>query len=127
MPRTTLKQLKEKMLAYGQRFPEVTVGHPWGETTLQVRGKNFLFLRHQDEELSFSVKLPRSGIAALALPFVKPTEYGLGRHGWVTCRLKSVGAGIQDQCLEWLDESYAAVAPKKLAALVGSSGKSAKG
>jgi hypothetical protein len=51
MPRTTLKQLTEKMMAYGQRFPEVTVGHPWGETTLQVRGKNFLFLRHEGDEL----------------------------------------------------------------------------
>jgi len=90
MPRTTLKQLTEKMMAYGQRFPEVTVGHPWGETTLQVRGKNFLFLRHEGDELSFSVKLPRSAVAALALPFVKPTEYGLGRHGWVTCRLTTV-------------------------------------
>jgi predicted DNA-binding protein (MmcQ/YjbR family) len=118
MPRTTLKQLTYKMLAYGQRFPEVTVGHPWGETTLHVRGKNFLFLRHEGEELSFSVKLPQSAVAALALPFVEPTAYGLGRHGWVTCRLSSVAAGIEDQCLAWLDESYAAVAPKKLAAMV---------
>ena len=124
MPRTTLQQLTEKMLAYGKRFPEVTVGHPWGETTLQVRGKNFLFLRHEGDELSFSVKLPQSAVAALALPFVKPTEYGLGRHGWVTCRLNAVASGIQDQCFAWLDESYAAVAPKKLAASVAS--KSAK-
>ena len=127
MPRTTLKQLTEKMMAYGQRFPEVTVGHSWGETTLQVRGKNFLFLRHEGDELSFSVKLPRSAVAALALPFVKPTEYGLGRHGWVTCRLTTVPAGIQDQCLAWLDESYAAVAPKKLAAMVGMAVKKSRG
>ena len=127
MPRTTLKQLTEKMMAYGQRFPEVTVGHPWGETTLQVRGKNFLFLRHEGDELSFSVKLPRSAVAALALPFVKPTEYGLGRHGWVTCRLTTVPAGIQDQCLAWLGESYAAVAPKKLAAMVGTAVKKSRG
>jgi hypothetical protein len=26
---------------------------------------------------------------------------------------------MEDQCLGWLDESYAAVAPKKLAAMVG--------
>ena len=127
MPRTTLKQLTEKMMAYGQRFPEVTVGHPWGETTLQVRGKNFLLLRHEGDELSFSVKLPRSAVAALALSFVKPTEYGLGRHGWVTCRLTTVPAGIQDQCLAWLDESYAAVAPKKLAAMVGMAVKKSRG
>jgi predicted DNA-binding protein (MmcQ/YjbR family) len=127
MPRTTLKQLTEKMLEYGKRFPEVTVGHPWGETTLQVRGKNFLFLRHEGDELSFSVKLPRSAVAALALPFVKPTEYGLGRHGWVTCRLTSVAAGIQEQCFAWLDESYAAVAPKKLAALAASQPTKARG
>jgi len=126
MPRTTLKQLTDKMLAYGQRFPEVTVGHPWGETTLQVRGKNFLFLRHEGDELSFSVKLPRSAVAALALPFVEPTAYGLGRHGWVTCRLTSVAAGMEDQCLEWLDESYAAVAPKKLAGTVASTAKKSR-
>jgi len=119
--RTSLKSLAEKMLAYGQRFPEVTVGHPWGETTLQVRGKNFLFLRHEEKELSFSVKLPRSAVAALALPFVKPTEYGLGKHGWVTCRLSTVPTGMQEQCLEWLDESYVAVAPKKLGATLQSS------
>ncbi len=92
----------------------MTVGHPCGETTLQVRGKNFLFLRHEGDELSFSVKLPRSAVAALALPFVKPTEYGIGRHGWVTCRLKTVAAGIQDQCLAWLEpclDSPASCAP----------------
>src|SRR5215208_1505261 len=116
VPRPTLKRLTDTILATGRRYPEVTVGHPWGETTLQVRGKNFLFLRHEGEELSFSVKLPQTGIAALALPFVQPTAYGLGRHGWVTCRLKTVPAGMEDQCLDWLEESYLAVAPKKLAA-----------
>jgi hypothetical protein len=116
VPRTTLKRLMEEMLSHGQQFPEVTVGHPWGETTLQVRSKNFLFLRHEDAELSFSVKLPQTGIAVLALPFVEPTGYGLGRHGWVTCRLTNVPLGMSEQCLEWLEESYLAVAPKRLGA-----------
>ena len=115
MPRTDLKGLTNAILTRGKRYPEVTVGHPWGETTLQVRGKNFLFLRFEKDELSFSVKLPRSGIAALALPFVKPTGYGLGRHGWVTCTLTKVPAGIVEQCMDWLEESYLAIAPKALA------------
>ena len=113
--RRTLETLVDAMLVRGKSYPEVTVGHPWGETTLQVRGKNFLFLRHEKGELSFSVKLPRSGIAALALPFVKPTGYGLGKHGWVTCTLTKATRDIEEQCLAWLEESYVAVAPKGLA------------
>src|SRR5215212_12140525 len=109
MPRLDLKTLTETILARGKQYPEVTVGHPWGETTLQVRGKNFLFLRFEKGELSFSVKHPRTGIAALALPFVQPTGYGLGRHGWVTCTLTKVPREMPDQCLEWLEESYVAV------------------
>jgi predicted DNA-binding protein (MmcQ/YjbR family) len=113
-----LKRLTETLLSHGRRFPEVTVGHPWGETTLQVRGKNFLFLRHEGDELSFSVKLSHSAIAALALPFVQPTAYGLGRHGWVTCRLSKVPRGMEEQCLSWLEESYVAIAPKKLGRMI---------
>jgi hypothetical protein len=65
---------------------------------------------------SFSVKLPRTGFQALALPFVKPTGYGLGRSGWVTVHPPGKGREIRDQCLAWIDESYRAVAPKKLVA-----------
>ena len=67
------------------------------------------------------MKLPRTGIRALALPFVKPTEYGLGRHGWVTVRVASTNNALERQYIEWVDESFRAVAPKRVVALLDTS------
>jgi predicted DNA-binding protein (MmcQ/YjbR family) len=107
--------LRERALG----FPEATEDFPWGHRALKVRGKSFAFLApDEDGKLSLSVKLPRTGYQALALPFCAPTGYGLGRAGWVTATLPKSrpGAALRDQCLAWLDESYRAVAPKRLAA-----------
>ena len=95
-------------------FPQVEETFPWGERAIKVKGKTFLFMRLADSELSFSVKLPRTGVQALALPFARPTEYGLGKHGWVTIRLAKTSKALSDQCLSWIDESFRAVAPKRL-------------
>lgn len=104
--------LRELALGY----PESHEDHPWGECAFKVRGKVFLFLRAEPDEVSLSVKLPQSGPLALALPFTEPTPYGLGRHGWVTARFPP-GDGPPFDLLEaWVDESYRAVAPKKLVA-----------
>ncbi len=107
--------LRERALA----FPDATEDFPWGHRALKVRGKAFAFLAiGEDGKLSLSVKLPRTGFQALALPFCAPTGYGLGRAGWVTATLPKSrpAAALRDQCLAWLDESYRAVAPKRLAA-----------
>lgn len=89
---------------------------PWGETAIKVKGKTFLFMRSEGDALSLSVKLPQSREDALALPFTEPTHYGLGKSGWVTSSFKSgddVPVGVLK---DWIDESYRAVAPKKLVA-----------
>ena len=106
--------LRDQALAY----PQATEEFPWGERAIKVRGKTFLFMRFGDGQLSFSVKLPRTGFQALALPFVKPTEYGLGRHGWVTVRVASTNKALERQYIEWIDESFRAVAPKRVVALL---------
>ena len=95
-------------------YPHTEEAHPWGETAIKVKGKTFLFMRLEPTELSFSVKLPTSGNQALALPFAKPTEYGMGKHGWVTVRVAKVTKALEAQFIEWLDESFRAVAPKKV-------------
>lgn len=64
--------------------------------------------------LSLSVKLPESGLAVLAEGLGVPTGYGLGRAGWVTVRLGPGAEVDPDRLLAWLDESYRAVAPKRL-------------
>jgi predicted DNA-binding protein (MmcQ/YjbR family) len=106
------EQLRKKALGY----PETDEHHPWGETAIKVKGKAFLFLHTATDALSLSVKLPHSREDALALPFTEPTHYGLGKSGWVTSSFKKgdeVPVGILE---DWLDESYRAIAPKKLVA-----------
>jgi len=106
--------LETALRAHALRLPESEEAFPWGERAIKVRGKSFLFMRAEEKELSFSVKLPQTGVQALALPFAEPTGYGLGRAGWVTVRVQRPSKAIEAQCRDWIDESYAAVAPKKL-------------
>jgi predicted DNA-binding protein (MmcQ/YjbR family) len=115
-PKTSLAKLEQTLRAHALRFPGAEEAFPWGERAIKVRGKAFLFMRLADAELSFSVKLPRTGIQALALSFVRPTEYGLGKHGWVTVRAARTNKALEQQYLEWIEESFRAVAPKKVVA-----------
>jgi predicted DNA-binding protein (MmcQ/YjbR family) len=111
-----LTKLETAMRDRALGYPHAEEAFPWGERAIKVKGKTFLFMRLSDVELSFSVKLPRTGIQALALPFAKPTEYGLGRSGWVTVRLTKATKALTEQSMMWIDESYRAVAPKRVVA-----------
>jgi len=95
---------------------EVTENRPWGHRAFKVKGKTFLFLTAGAEGLSLSVKLPASRGVALALPFTEPTHYGLGKSGWVTAKLPPDAPVALTILRGWLDESYRAIAPKKLVA-----------
>jgi predicted DNA-binding protein (MmcQ/YjbR family) len=95
-------------------YPEAFEDFPWGERTIKVRGKIFLFLGHDREQLSLTVKLPHNADAALGLPFCSPTRYRLGRSGWVTARFPKDKEIPLDMFRDWIDESYRAVAPSKL-------------
>jgi predicted DNA-binding protein (MmcQ/YjbR family) len=112
----SLDAIEARLRATAAAYPETTEDHPWGETAFKVRGKVFLFLHRGDAALSFSMKLPVSREFALVWDFAAPTGYGLGRSGWVTCRLAPDTEVDPDLLLGWLDESWRAVAPKKLAA-----------
>jgi predicted DNA-binding protein (MmcQ/YjbR family) len=90
---------------------------PWGERVVKVNKKVFVFLGMDDQatdQAGLSVKLPVSSEEALALPCTEPTGYGLGRSGWVTIRYGRRNAPPLDAVLDWIEESYRAVAPKKL-------------
>ena len=56
------------------------------------------------------------GVVIPAMPFTKPTGYNLGKSGWVTASFGAKAKPPLDVLEAWLDESYRAVAPKKLAA-----------
>jgi len=101
-------------------YPEAHEDMPWGHHAIKVRGKTFIFLAADAETFSLSVKLPSSAGVALGLPYVSPTEYGLGRSGWVTARFSRTKSLPSEVLRLWIDESYRAVAPKRLVAQLGS-------
>ena len=107
--------LKKAALTYPESYQEF----PWGHCAVKVKGKVFLFLsngKSPDGAFSLSVKLPLSGKLTLSLPFASPTEYGLGKSGWVTARFHNGDNVPIDMLAEWLNESYRAIAPKTLVA-----------
>jgi predicted DNA-binding protein (MmcQ/YjbR family) len=106
-----LRELRE----FGLAYPGAHTKSPWpGHLDLAVRDKTFAYLSLEGEPLSVSCKLPQSRAKALALPFAKPTEYGLGKSGWVTAQFLEGETPPVDLLQMWLDESYRAQAPKKL-------------
>jgi predicted DNA-binding protein (MmcQ/YjbR family) len=108
------RALRDRILEEALSYPEAYADHPWGETVAKVNKKVFLFAGVDDgDRVGISVKLPESRDQALALPDAEPTGYGLGRAGWVSITLgaKPPPVGV---LLDWLDESYRAVAPKRL-------------
>jgi predicted DNA-binding protein (MmcQ/YjbR family) len=109
------KRLRKRALAYPQAYEEF----PWGHYAFKVNGKAFLFMSLEEEFLSLSLKLPVTGKQARGLPFASPTGYGLGRSGWVTARFEPNEDVPMDMLAAWLDESYRAIAPKKLVAQLG--------
>jgi predicted DNA-binding protein (MmcQ/YjbR family) len=100
-------------------YPEAHEEMPWGHHAIKVRGKTFIFLAADAETFSLSVKLPSSAGVALGLPYVSPTEYGLGRSGWVTARFPRNKSLPSEVLRLWIDESYRAVAPKRLVLQLG--------
>ena len=101
-------RLRERALSY----PQTEEAFPWGEHAFKVKGKTFVFMRDDDEGTSFSVKLNASRDAALALPVAEPTHYGMGAKGWVT--LRPTARSSLKQLYAFIDESFRAVAPKRV-------------
>lgn len=111
-----LKRVESAIRKLALAYPDATEDFPWGHSAFKVRGKAFVFLSLEGTDLSLSVKLPKTGRSALALPFASPTDYGLGKSGWVTGRFAAGDEIPMDAIAEWIDESYRTIAPKKLVA-----------
>src|SRR5438445_172562 len=102
--------------AHAIAYPGATEDFPWGERAIKIKGKVFTFLSRHDGGLNVTVKLPSSGQYALGYAFAKPTGYGLGKSGWVTCSFAQDAEVPTELLTEWIDESFRAVAPKKVVA-----------
>ena len=112
-----LRKAAAELRNYAMTFPGATEDFPWGERVAKVNGKVFVFLGCEPKtEMGLSVKLPVSCEEALELPFTKPTGYGLGKAGWVSATFGPTDAPPLEILKSWIQESYRAVAPKKLLA-----------
>lgn len=114
-----LKQLSSALRAHALALPEAWEDHPWGENVAKVGKKVFVFFGVPDargEELVVCVKLPHSGVAALDRDCCEPAGYGMGKHGWVMAKFGASEAPELALLKAWIDESYRAIAPKKLVA-----------
>jgi predicted DNA-binding protein (MmcQ/YjbR family) len=116
--KSSLKSSFDKLRTFALDYPDTIEDFPWGHSAFKVNKKVFLFLVLEKDELSMSMKLPKSGKPALKNKFASPTEYGMAKHGWVTMRF---GPGEKipfDDLTDWIDESFRAIAPKKVVAFL---------
>ncbi|HEV3085826.1 MAG TPA: MmcQ/YjbR family DNA-binding protein [Candidatus Elarobacter sp.] len=102
-----------KVLAHALTFPGAWKDDPWGDSVVKVGKKIFAFVGEE----TVTLKLTEAHEAAMSVPGAKPTAYGLGKAGWVTLPLLAGVPPFEVLC-DWIEESYRAVAPKKLAAQI---------
>ena len=105
----------DELRAWGLTLPGAHSKTPWPEhDDLAVNEKIFAHLPTNGGPFSLSCKLPYTGYEALQLPFAKPTGYGLGKSGWVSFAPSDDQIPSIAQLKEWVEESYRAVAPRRL-------------
>ncbi len=114
-------EIRLALYDHAMTYPGATEEFPWGERVIKVKGKIFAFLGRAEERerVGITVKLPQSAMEVLTLPGAKPTGYGLGKSGWVTVHFAPGDTVDVAEVCRWIDESYRAVAPKKLIASLG--------
>jgi predicted DNA-binding protein (MmcQ/YjbR family) len=122
---TSLKVAKARLLKYALAKPDATLEHPWGENVAKVRGKVFVFFGLAEPaadapyaDYVMGVKLTNALLFAKSQSYVEAMGYGLGKSGWVSVK-KPKGAAPMEMFEEWIDESYANVAPKRKATVGG--------
>lgn len=105
----------DEIEAFALTFPEAWVDTPWGDRVVKVRTKIFVFLSPPtSDDPVVTVKLPESADHALSYDGAHPTGYGLGKHGWVSIPLRGVPEEEREVLLDFVEESYRTVAPKRL-------------
>jgi len=119
----TIKQAAESLRDFALSFPGAKEDFPWGDRVVKVNKKVFAFLGPKilDDGVRLCVKLPASGSAALKHPYAEPAGYGLGKSGWVAVHIFPGDELPVELLKEWIEESYRAVAPKKLVAQLDNS------
>lgn len=100
------------------KYPGTAEDFPWDHHAFKAGGKKtFLFLTGSaDGGFNCSMKLPYRQEEALKLKGAESTGYGMGASGWVTFTYGAKAKPPIAKLIDYLDESWRAVAPKKLSA-----------
>jgi len=112
----SLATMAESLRKVALTYPETYEEQPWGDRVVKVRGKIFFFCGVHEGLLYATVKVPKSGRELLKRPYAEPTHYGMGKHGWVTLKFDAEKKVPVAELRGFIDESFRAVAPKKLTA-----------
>lgn len=113
--------VRANLLEFALSLPEAVEDHPWDETVAKVRKKVFVFFGGDPARNRITVKLVESHGHALSIEGAEPTGYGLGKSGWVTIPVDADGVD-RGLLLDWIEESYRIVAPKRLVAELDAAG-----
>jgi predicted DNA-binding protein (MmcQ/YjbR family) len=114
-----VREVREAVREFALALPEAYEEFPWGESVAKVNKKVFVFLGSDEggHRPGFTVKLKDTEVHehALTVPGAEPAGYGLGRAGWVSVPFGDGAPPVEVLC-EWVEDSYRAVAPKRLLA-----------
>jgi len=121
---THLEEAERVLLDFALTLPEAFEDFPWGgqERVIKVNKKIFAFisvypfLKHAPPKLRVGVKLPDSHEGAMALPFTKVMGYNMGKSRWVLASFAEGDDPPLPLLMDWIEESYRAIAPKRLIA-----------
>jgi predicted DNA-binding protein (MmcQ/YjbR family) len=109
-----LGKLATQLRAVALGYPETYEEQPWGDRVVKVKGKIFFSCGVHEKLLYATVKLPQSRRELLQRDYAEPTHYGMGKHGWVTCKFATAKAVPVEEVKAWIHESFVAVAPKTI-------------
>jgi predicted DNA-binding protein (MmcQ/YjbR family) len=99
-------------------YPDTIEDFPWDHHAFKAPNKKvFLFVTAlEGGGFNCSMKLPFRQQEALELKGAAPTGYGMAKSGWVTITYGAKAKPPLEKLTDYLDESWRAVAPKKLSA-----------
>jgi predicted DNA-binding protein (MmcQ/YjbR family) len=109
--------------ALASKYPEAEKAFLFGDhEVFRVREKVFVWLGEGEKGGTYvSVKLKDTQRAALMLPFVTPSAYGMAKWGWISADIPK-GSFPIELVRQWIEESYRHTAPKKLLKLLDVAG-----
>jgi predicted DNA-binding protein (MmcQ/YjbR family) len=118
LPENNSKSRADMIRKAALSFPETSEDFPWGHSAFKVKNKTFCWMSFAENGMRLTLKLTESRFHALSMPSVEESNYGLGKHGWVTAFFTYEKDFPIDMLKRWLDESFRAVAPKAISKLM---------